>query len=103
MTFDPDKALIKARESVHGFYMDGPSEAESRIEHLERVVSALFRQERKLKLERLMYKCQHRLTWLSDYIDSAPYGEERDVWEAKYDRCYKIYNGCFNALEVLNK
>ena len=57
----------------------------------------------RLKLERLMYKCQHRLTWLSDYVDSAPYGEERDVWEAKYDRCYKIYNGCFNALEVLNK
>ena len=58
MTFDPDKALIKARESVHGFYMDGPSEAESRIEHLERVVSALFRQERKLKLERLMYRAK---------------------------------------------
>ena len=57
----------------------------------------------KLKLERLMYKCQHRLTWLSDYVDSAPYGEERDVWEVKYDRCYKIYNGCFNALEELKK
>jgi len=56
MTFDPDKSLIKARESVHGFYMDGPSEAGSRVEHLERVVSALFRQERKLKLERLMWK-----------------------------------------------
>jgi len=60
MTFDPDKALIKARESVHGFYMDGPSEAGSRVEHLERVVSALFRQERKLKLERLMWKAYAR-------------------------------------------
>ena len=61
MTFDPDKALIKARESVHGFYFDGPSEAESRIEHLERVVSALFRQERKLKLERLMWKADAKV------------------------------------------
>jgi hypothetical protein len=57
----------------------------------------------KLKLERLMYKCQHRLTWLGGHVDSAPYGEERDVWEVKYDRCYKIYNGCFNALEELKK
>ena len=56
MTFDPDEALKKARASVHGFHFDGPSDAERRVEHLERVVSALFRQERKLKLERLMWK-----------------------------------------------
>ena len=103
MTFDPDKALQKARESVHGFCMDGPSEAESTVENLRALLMCMFEQERKLKLERLMYKCQHRITWLSDYVDSAPYGEERDVWEVKCDRCYKIYNDCFNAIENLKK
>ena len=85
MTFDPDKALIKARESVHGFYLDGPSEAESRIEHLERVVSALFRQERKLKLERLMWKADSKCWSLSDemLLDRAV------RWHRLYDACKK--------------
>ena len=56
MAFDPDKALKEARESVHGFYMDGPSEAESTVENLRALLMCMFEQERKLKLERLMWK-----------------------------------------------
>ena len=103
MTFDPDKALQKARESVHGFYMDGPSEAESRIEHLERVVSALFRQERKLKLERLMYKADAR-AWEHHREMNLPrpsrsFGHHKRMmirWES-------IYVACRNKLEELKK
>jgi hypothetical protein len=93
MTFDPDKALQKARESVHGFYMDGPSEAESRIEHLERVVSALFRQERKLKLERLMYKAFHLGTWEREAGDQFDWA----------DRCLALSERCKKELEELKK
>ena len=92
MTFDPDKALIKARESVHGFYLDGPSEAESRIEHLERVVSALFRQERKLKLERLMWKSRYKLM-------RYRYGCNHD----RADRWECLHLDCKGALEELKK
>ena len=92
MTFDADKALQKARESVHGFYMDGPSETESRVEHLERVVSALFRQERKLKLERLMYKAE-AIAW---YHQSHGEYVRMSRWES-------LYYACVDKLEELKK
>ena len=103
MTFDPDKALQKARESVHGFYMDGPSEAESRVEHLERVVSALFRQERKLKLERLMWKADAR-AWEHHREKDLP-RPTRSVKHHKrmMERWESLYRACADKLEELKK
>jgi hypothetical protein len=103
MTFDPDKALQKARESVHGFYFDGPSDAESRVEHLEQVVSALFRQERKLKLERLMYKADAR-AWEHHREMNLPcpmrsYAHHKHMME----RWESLYVACADKLEELKK
>jgi hypothetical protein len=75
VTFDPDEALIKARESVHGFYFDGS------------------RQERKLKLERLMYKAFHLGTWEREAGDQFDWA----------DRCLALSERCKKELEELKK
>ena len=93
MTFDPDKALIKARESVHGFYMDGPSEAESTVENLRALLMCMFEQERKLKLERLMWKAFHLGTWEREAGDQFDWA----------DRCLALSERCRNELEELKK
>ena len=88
--FDPDKALIKARESVHGFYMDGPSEAESTVENLRALLMCMFEQERKLKLERLMWKSRYKLM-------RYRYGcnhDRADRWESLYLACQKELKKC---------
>ena len=93
MTFDPDKALQKARESVHGFYMDGPSEAESTVENLRALLMCIFEQERKLKLERLMWKAFHLGTWEREAGDQF-------AWA---DRCLALSERCKKELEELKK
>ena len=92
MTFNPDEALLKSRESVNGLYFDGSSKEERRIEHLERVVSALFRQERKLKLERLMYKADAKAWYHHDCHNHK-----------RLDRWDRLYLACRNKLEELKK
>ena len=96
MTFDHDKALIKTREAIHGFCFDGSSKEERRIEHLERVVSALFRQERKLKLERLMYKC--KFLQMFYMYESA---QDKAGWRGHRWGALSIL--CEDELEELNK
>ena len=93
MTFDPDKALIKARESVHGFYFDGPSEAESTVENLRALLMCMFEQERKLKLERLMWKAFHLGTWEREAGDQFDWA----------DRCLALSERCKKELEELKK
>jgi hypothetical protein len=93
MTFDPDKALKEARESVHGFYMDGPSEAESTVENLRALLMCMFEQERKLKLERLMYKAFHLGTWEREAGDQFDWA----------DRCLALSERCKKELEELKK
>jgi hypothetical protein len=93
MTFDPDKALKEARESVHGFYMDGPSEAESTVENLRALLMCMFEQERKLKLERLMWKAFHLGTWEREAGDQFDWA----------DRCLALSERCKKELEELKK
>ena len=86
MSFDPDEALLKARGSVHGFYFDGPSEAESRAENLKALLMCMFEQERKLKLERLMWKARSKV-W--EY-GGLSYKRDRELrWAEVYDACKK--------------
>ena len=96
MTFDPDKALQKARESVHGFYMDGPSEAESTVENLRALLMCMFEQERKLKLERLMWKCKFMQMF---YIYES--AQDKAGWRGHRWGALAIL--CEEELEELNK
>ena len=92
MTFDPDKALKEARESVHGFYFDGPSEAESTVENLRALLMFMFEQERKLKLERLMYKA-----------DARAWSHQQQGNYARVERWESLYYACADKLEELKK
>ena len=92
MTFDADKELLKARASVHGFYFDGPTNDERRIKSLESILSLMFKEERKLKLERLMYKADAR-AW---YHHKNGNCSREDRWD-------DLYRSCRSKLEGLKR
>lgn len=65
---------------------DRPSPENLRIAHLERIIDALFRQERKLKLERLMWKARSKV-W--EY-GGLSYKRDRELrWHNLYESCKK--------------
>ena len=97
MTFNADQALKKARASVHGFYFDGPSNAERRVKTLEGILSLMFRQERKLKLERLMWKAKFKANRLYDMSDLT--GNEH--YEHRGDRWISLMRDCKKELEKM--